>query len=99
MKVRTCPYCNYKYPFLDYIRSFLFKLLWAEWNCKNCNKKITFNVKRRSFVVLGCALLFIMFLVIKNSMAMNLSWWILLIAVYFVGTILVYTFDTFDKVG
>jgi len=97
MKIRTCPFCDYKYPFGYYIRHFLAKHLWSEWNCINCGNKITFNQKRRFSVATIFGLILIALLIIENAVFMSIGWLILFFAVSLFGAICIYTFDTFEK--
>jgi len=99
MNSRTCPHCNYKYSLADYFRNFLFKFIWSEWDCKNCHKPIKFNLNRRIGVACGFGLLFIVFSLLKENIFMTFYWWILFIGILIIGTIFIYTFDTFDKVN
>jgi hypothetical protein len=49
---RQCPSCNYKYSFWEYSFHIFSKINSSKWHCKNCNTEITFNVKRRSILLL-----------------------------------------------
>lgn len=102
MNIRTCPHCNYKYSIPEYVKQILLKVVFSEWDCKNCNKKITFNFKRRVIVALAFGglyiVLFALISIIKNAIGMNPFKWIILLAIYFIGSIFIFTFDTFKKV-
>jgi len=102
MKIRSCPHCNYQYSIIEYVSQILFKFIFSEWNCKNCNNKITFDSKRRVNVALcfGCfyILLFAMIEILKNRIGMTPSLWIAMIILFTIGSILIFTFDTFKKV-
>ena len=101
MKIRTCPHCTYKYSLPEYVKQILFKVISSVWKCKNCNKKITFNSKRRAnvaFVFGGWFLaLFGFVALIKNSTEMSTFIWIIISAAYIIGGIFIFTFDTFEK--
>ena len=73
MKTRTCPHCNYKYSITEYWKQVLFKLVFSEWNCKNCSKKLTFNFTRRVFVALAFGSLYIALFSLKNVFVMTLE--------------------------
>jgi CXXC-20-CXXC protein len=98
MKTRTCPYCNYKYSFRDYISNLLIKLIWDEWNCKNCSEIITFNARRRLLVSLCFGIWVAIILIIQANSSRSIVTWILTLALFIAGSILIFTFDTFEKV-
>jgi len=101
MNIRTCPHCNYKYSIAEYVKQILFKFVLSEWDCKNCHKKITFNFKRRVIVALAFGGLFIVLSVllsiIKEAIGMTPLRWIILLVIYLIGAIFIFTFDTFKK--
>ena len=72
MKSRTCPHCNYKYSISEYSQGMLFRLVISEFECKNCNKRITFDFHRRFFVALAFGALYIFLLSIQNFIWMLL---------------------------
>jgi len=98
MKTRTCPHCDYRYSLRDYTR-LLFKLLWSEWNCKNCNNPITFNPFRRIWVSFAFGLWLMILLIFKDNIAVTAIWWLLFILLLIGGTFFIYAFDTFEKVN
>jgi len=97
MKTRTCPHCGYKYSIKDYVSRLLFKLLWSNWTCKNCNNLITFNVKRRLIIALTFGLWFIILSFVKELLNMTPIKWITLLIIFLAGSILIFTFDSFDR--
>jgi CXXC-20-CXXC protein len=97
MKTRTCPYCNYKYSFGDYVSSLLFKLIWDEWNCKKCSNLITFNARRRLWVSLCFGVWIVIILSLKDRFIVTPLIWIFTILLLIGGSIMIFTFDTFEK--
>jgi CXXC-20-CXXC protein len=101
MNIRTCPYCKYKYSIVEYLKKLLFKYSFSEWDCQNCNKKITFNPNRRGIVALTFGGLYILISVVlsmlKNHIDMTPVKWIGLVSIYTIGAIFIFTFDTFKK--
>jgi len=101
MNIRTCPHCNYKYSIPEYVKQILFKFVFSEWDCKNCHKKITFNFKRRIIVALAFGglyiLLSILLSILKTHLDMTPIKWIGVVILYIIGSIFIFTFDTFKK--
>ena len=97
MNIRTCPHCNYKYSIPEYRKQVLFKFVFLEWECKNCNKKITFNFKRRVIVALAFGGLYVILFALKNTIGMTPVRWVALFTIYIVGSFFIFTFDTFKK--
>ncbi len=101
MKIRTCPHCNYKYSTGEYIKKILFKLVFSEWDCKNCGKKISFDFGRRVIVALCFGGLYILLSalisVLRAKTGMTPLMWICLFVIYLAGSIFIFTFDTFKK--
>lgn len=101
MKIRTCPHCGYKYSISEYIQKVVFKVVFSEWGCRNCSKKITFDFGRRVLVALcfgGFYILLSIFIAfLKNILEMTPLMWISLFIIYAVGSIFIFTFDTFKK--
>ena len=97
MKTRTCPHCNYKYSITEYWKQVLFKLVFSEWNCKNCSKKLTFNFTRRIFVALAFSSLYIALFSLKNAFVMTPLRWAALLTIYIICSFFIFTFDTFKK--
>jgi CXXC-20-CXXC protein len=97
MDVRTCPHCNYKYSVPEYRNQVLFKFRFLEWNCKNCNKKLTFNFKRRVMVALTFVGIYVIFLSLKNAIGMTPLKWAALLTIFIFGSFFISTFDTFKK--
>ncbi len=97
MKSRTCPYCNYKYSVTEYRKQVLFKLVFSEWNCKNCNKKLTFNYARRVIVALAFGSLLVALLSLQNAMQITPLRWAALFIIYIIASFFIFTFDTFKK--
>ena len=97
MKTRTCPHCGYKYSIKDYVTRLLFKLLWSNWTCKNCNNLITFNPNRRLFVALTFGIWLMILLFTKGLIPMTPIKYILFIIIFLSGSILIFTFDSFDR--
>jgi|ERR1035437_929588 hypothetical protein len=98
MDVRTCPHCNYKYSVTEYRNQVLFKFRFLEWNCKNCNKKLTFNFARRIIVALAFCSLFVACLSLKNTIGMTSLRWAALLTICIIGSsFFISTFDTFKK--
>lgn len=97
MKPRTCPHCNYQYPFSRYLSRLFFKTWKSVWPCSNCHKPITFNRKRRfTLAVLFGLWIFILILgreVINNSTIK----WVVSTALFLIGSVYIYSFDIFDK--
>jgi hypothetical protein len=102
MKIRTCPHCGYKYPISEYVRKIVFKIVFSEWDCPDCRKRITFDFGRRVKVALCFGALYILLSLVtsflKNRFAMTPLMWIVLIAFFIIGSIFIFTFDTFKKV-
>ena len=97
MDVRTCPHCNYKYSVPEYRNQVLFKFRFLEWNCKNCNKKLTFNIARRIIVALAFGSLLMALLSLQNVIVMTSIRWAALLTIYIIGSFFIFTFDTFKK--
>jgi hypothetical protein len=101
MDIRTCPHCLYKYSKAEYVKKILFKFIFSVWDCKNCGNKITFNFNRRLIVALSFGALYIalsaLVSVIKNFIGMTPVKWVALLAIYIIGSIFIFTFDTFKK--
>ncbi len=97
MRTRTCPHCNYKYSLNEYRKQVLFKFVFSEWNCKNCNKKLTFNFARRTIVALAFGCLGVALATLQNAIVMTPLIWAVSITIYVIGTFFIYTFDTFKK--
>ena len=98
MKSRTCPHCNYKYSVTEYSNEVLFKFRFLEWDCKNCNKKLTFNFTRRIIVASAFCCLFVACLSLKNTIGMTYLRWAALLTICIIGSsFLISTFDTFRK--
>lgn len=102
MKTRTCPHCNYKYSKSEYIKKFLFKFVFSEWNCKNCNKRITFDPKRRVNVALCFGgtyfIIFLIFVELRDKIGMTPLLWIGFPIILFICSVFIFTFDTFKEV-
>jgi CXXC-20-CXXC protein len=96
MKSRTCPHCNYQYSVAEY-RKLLLKFVFSEWNCKNCNKKLTFDMKRRVIVALAFGCLYVAIFSIKDAIGMTPMRWTALLSIYIIGSLYIFTFDTFKK--
>jgi CXXC-20-CXXC protein len=97
MDVRTCPHCNYKYSVPEYRNQVLFKFRFLEWNCKNCNKKLTFNFKRRVIVALAFVGIYVILFALKNAFGMTPLRWAALLTIFIFGSVFIFTFDTFKK--
>ena len=97
MKSRTCPHCNYKYSISEYRKQVLLKFVFSEWNCKNCNKKLTFNFTRRVIVALAFGSLLVALLSLQNAIQMTPLRWASLFIIYIIGSFFIFTFDTFKK--
>ena len=97
MNTRTCPHCNYKYSIPEYRNQILFRYRFLEWNCKNCNKKLTFNFKRRVIVALAFGSLYVALFSLKNTIGMTPLRWAALLTIYIIGSFYIFTFDTFKK--
>jgi CXXC-20-CXXC protein len=101
MNIRTCPHCDYQYSISEYVKKDLFKVVFSEWDCKNCNKRITFDFNRRVIVALCFGALYLilsLFLtLLKNEIKMTPLMWIGLLVIYILGSIFIFTFDTFKK--
>ncbi|MFV8839277.1 TIGR04104 family putative zinc finger protein [Salinimicrobium soli] len=50
MNHRTCPHCNYKFTFWQYLKNPFFKGVYAQWKCVNCNTCLSIDMKRRWLV-------------------------------------------------
>ena len=97
MDVRTCPHCNYKYSVPEYRNQVLLKFRFLGWNCKNCNKKLSFNFGRRIIVALAFCSLFVAVLSLRNTIGMTPLRWSALITICIIGSFFIFTFDTFKK--
>jgi hypothetical protein len=98
MKSRTCPHCNYKYSLNEYGDQVLFKFRFLKWNCKSCNKKLTFNFTRRIIVALAFCSLFVAVLSLRSIIGMTYLRWAVLLTICIIGSaLLIPTFDTFKK--
>ncbi len=97
MKIRTCPYCGYKYSRIDYVKRLLFKFIWSKWGCPKCEQEITFDNKRRLLGAISFGLWMLILNVAKSYFEMNLILWLLFIVVFLLGTIFIFTFDNFTK--
>jgi hypothetical protein len=102
MKIRTCPHCGYKYPISEYVKKIVFKIVFSEWDCPRCSQKITFDFGRRVKVALCFGGLYILLSLLssflKNRFGITPLMWIVLIVFFIIGTIFIFTFDTFRKV-
>jgi CXXC-20-CXXC protein len=102
MKVRTCPHCGYKYPIGEYVKKIVFRIVFSEWDCPSCNKRITFDFGRRVKVALcfgGLYILLSLFVsFLKMRFGMTPFLWVVLLVVFITGSIFIFTFDTFRKV-
>ena len=97
MNIRTCPHCNYKYSISEYKNQILFKFRFLEWNCKNCNKKLTFNFKRRVIVALTFVGVIVILFALKNAIGMTPLRWAALLTIYIIGSFFIFAFDAFIK--
>jgi len=97
MKTRTCPNCGYQYSRMDYIKKLWNKFLGDSWECPNCKQKITFDMKRRILVVIFFGLWIIVVNTAKSYLEMDTLMWITLPLIFLIGTIFIFTFDTFKK--
>jgi hypothetical protein len=101
MKIRTCPHCGYKYPVSEYVKKIVFKLVFSEWDCPVCMKKLTFDFSRRVKVALCFGglyvLLSLLITFLKNRFGMTPLMWIVLLVLFIIGSIFIFTFDTFKK--
>jgi hypothetical protein len=102
MKIRTCPYCGYTYSISEYLRKIIFRIVFSEWDCPVCSKTITFDFSRRVKVALCFGSLYVVLALLttflKNRFGMTPLMWIVLIAFFIIGSIFIFTFDTFKKV-
>jgi len=97
MNIRTCPHCNYKYSVPEYRNQVLFRFRFLEWNCKNCNKKLTFNFKRRAMVALPFVGIYLILFALKNVIGMTPFRWAALLTIYIFGSFFIFAFDAFKK--
>jgi CXXC-20-CXXC protein len=101
MKIRTCPHCNYKYSLSEYVKNIVFKFVFSEWACPKCSKKITFDFGRRVIVALCFGGLYILLSLLisflRNEIGMTPFMWIVLLVLYVIGSVFIFTFDTFRK--
>jgi CXXC-20-CXXC protein len=97
MNIRTCPHCNYKYSVPEYRNQVLFKFRFLEWNCKNCNKKLTFNFKRRVMVALTFVGIYVILFALKYAIGMTPLKWAALLTIYIFGSFFIFAFDAFQK--
>jgi hypothetical protein len=97
VNIRTCPHCNYKYSIPEYKKQIPIMFRPLEWNCKNCNKKITLNFKRRVIVGLAFIGLFVILYAIKNTTGMTHPIWAVLLIICTIGAIFISAFDSFKK--
>ena len=97
MNTRTCPHCNYKYSIPEYRNQILFRFRFLEWNCKNCDKKITINFKRRFNVALTFLGIYVILFAAKNTGAMTYQIWATLFVLCTIGAIFIFAFDSFKK--
>jgi len=97
MNTRTCPHCNYKYSIPEYRNQILFRFRFLEWNCKNCNKKIAINSKRRFNVALTFLGIYVILFAAKNTGAMTYQIWATLFVLCTIGAIFIFAFDSFKK--
>src|SRR5512133_1238055 len=97
MKSRTCPHCNYQYSVNEYRKDLLFKFVFSKWNCKNCNKKISFNFARRNIVALAFGSLLVALLSLQNAIKMTSLIWSASLTIYIIASFYIFTFDTFKK--
>ncbi len=97
MKVRTCPYCNYQYSRLEYLKNMFVKFSYSEWDCKNCKKEITFSIKTRLLTALFIVFWVFLMSNVKSYLEMNLLLWIIFVVIFMLGQFLIFTFDTFKK--
>ncbi len=95
MEIRNCPHCGYRYPINKYYKTLMFKFVWSSWKCDNCKKDITFSFNRRILIALGSSVLLFGFIVIKDSI--NIYWCVALIILLLIGSLLIFSFDTFKK--
>ena len=99
MKIRTCPNCGNKYSFLSYVKKSMFKLIDSKWDCVNCGAELSFNIGRRTLLTMIA-----MFPIMVHSFITDLFQdlglssgvsWILLLMIFLVWVIWIYSYDTF----
>ncbi len=102
MKVRTCAHCGYKYSRIEYVKRLSFKTIWSEWNCPNCEKKITFDNMRRLLLAFILGVWVFLLSITSSYISLNFMGVVLYLAALFLGTMFIFTFDKFikaDKLG
>ena len=97
MNVRNCPDCSYKYPYGKYFKDLFFKMVFSIWECPHCKNPITFDLKRRMVVAMGFGVWLALTFNFFHFTAMNLIWKIVLILFFAVGSLLIFSLDTFKK--
>ena len=99
MKTRTCPHCGYQYSRIDYIKKVYFKFSGNSWECLNCKQKITIDMKRRFLVAITFGLWFIILNTAKSYLDVDMDtlMWIIFVFIFLIGSIFIFTFDTFKK--
>jgi CXXC-20-CXXC protein len=97
MNIRTCPHCNYKYSIPEYLNQVISRFRSLGWNCKNCNKKITFDYTRRLIVGLSFFGVYAIIYSLRNLVGMTPFRWAALLTFYIGASFFIFTFDTFQK--
>jgi CXXC-20-CXXC protein len=97
MESRTCPYCNYKYSRLGYVKKLTFKAIWSKWKCPQCENKITFDTKRR-VVVAGISAVWILIVnLARRFFETEQDFWIIYFILLFGGVMYICGYDKFVK--
>lgn len=97
MKTRTCPNCDHQYSRLEYFKTFI-NTIWTDVECRRCNQKMTIDLTRRIFVALAFGFWLILVNTTATYLDMNPMLWVLMISVFLIGSLFIFTFDTFKKV-
>jgi len=79
-----------------------FKLMDSKWICENCKSELSFDIRRRSFVII-IAFFPMMFSAIMANYIMdfglsNGTSWLLVILILLLWTIWIYSFDTYTLI-
>lgn len=97
MNIRTCPHCNYKYSFPEYLDQVILRFRSLEWSCKVCNRRIRFNYKRRLIVGLAFFGFYALIYSLRYAVGMTPLRWALMVALYIGASFFIFSFDDFIK--
>jgi len=72
--------------------------IWTNVECKRCKQQMTIDLSRRILVALAFGFLMIIVNTATSYLDMNPILWVLVIGVLLIGSLFIFTFDTFKEV-